>query len=246
MGLFTHDEPNYGEGRLTGFPRYKQLLSDHFGSWWKINFLTLLGFAPLAAGIFYAVGSSSLLLLLPLSLLGGMIVGPFLSGMYDAILRKLRDDPTPWKTAYARAWKQNWKGSLIPGALLGLLLGLYSFMAMLFWVAQTPPSLGTVLLYLCAILLALVVCTLYWPQLVLFQQKPGIRLRNCLLFCIQHFWRVMGVGALQLGYWALLVLFAPWSLFLLLVTGLWYILFLAVFLIYPQLDEAFHIEDPAQ
>lgn len=36
--------------------------------------------------------------------------------------------------------------------------------------------------------------------LVLFRQNVSIRLRNCLLFCVKHFWRVLGVGALQLGY----------------------------------------------
>ena len=55
--------------------------------------------------------------------------------------------------------------------------------------------------------------------------------------------RVMGAGLLQLAYLALLVLFAPWSLLLLLVTGVWYILFLAQFLLYVQMDNAFHIED---
>ena len=53
----------------------------------------------------------------------------------------------------------------------------------------------------------------------------------------------MGVGLLQLAYLVLLVLFAPWSLFLLLITGVWYILFLAQFLMYEQLDNAFHIEE---
>ena len=53
----------------------------------------------------------------------------------------------------------------------------------------------------------------------------------------------MGVGLLQLAYAAVLVLFAPWSLFLLPVTGAWYIVFLAQLLIYDQLDEALQIEE---
>ena len=96
---------------------------------------------------------------------------------------------------------------------------------------------------LTALLLALVLNSLYWPQLALFRQKAGIRLRNCLLFCIQHFWRVMGVGLLQMVYWAVLVLFAPWTLLLLPVTGVWYILFLSQFLLYDQMNDVFHIEE---
>lgn len=244
MGLFYRDDPHFDENRRqTGFYRYRQLLNARFGQWWKVGLLTLIGFAPLTAGIIYAIGTSSVLVLLPCSVLGGMIAGPFLAGMYDALLRGLRDDPTPWKDAYARSWRQNWRGSLVPGALLGLMAGVYAFMGMLFWVAEVPPSLGTVLLYLFSLLLALALHALYWPQLALFNQRAAIRMRNCLLFSIRYFWRVMGVGLLQLAYCALLVLFAPWSLLLVPVTGVWYILFLAQFLLYEQMDESFHIEE---
>lgn len=143
MGLFFPEDPHFDETRRqTGFYRYRQLLSVRFGRWWKTNLLTLAGFVPLGAGIFYAIASSSLLVLLPCSILGGMIAGPFLAGMYDAILRGLRDDPLPWWESCKRAWKQNWKSSLVPGALLGLVLGVYTFMAMLFWWRNVPPPLG--------------------------------------------------------------------------------------------------------
>lgn len=235
--------PHFNENeRQTGFYRYRQLLSARFGRWWKTNLLTLAGFAPLAAGVFYSVASSSILVLLPCSLLGGMIAGPFLAGMYDAILRGLRDAPLPWWDCYKKSWKQNWRGSLIPGALLGLAAGVYTFMAMLFWWAERSPSLGTVALYLFALLVVLIVNIIYWPQLVLFRQKASIRLRNCLLFCAKYLWRVLGVGILQLGYLVVFVLFAPWTLLLLPVLGVWYILFLSQFLIYEQMDEAFGIE----
>ena len=53
MGLFFPEDPHFDENqRQTGFYRYRQLLSTRFGRWWKINLLTLTGFAPLAAGIF--------------------------------------------------------------------------------------------------------------------------------------------------------------------------------------------------
>lgn len=244
MGLLFPEDPHFNENeRQTGFYRYRQLLSVRFGQWWKTNLLTLAGFAPLAAGVTYAIMSSSILVLLPCSILGGMIAGPFLAGMYDAILRGLRDDPKPWWDSYRTAWRQNWKGSLIPGALLGLVTGVYAFMAMLFWWSERSPTIGTVALYLFALLVVLIVNMLYWPQLVLFQQKASIRLQNCLLFCIKYFWRVLGVGILQLGYLAVFVLFAPWTLLLLPIIGIWYIVFLSQFLIYEQMDTAFQIEE---
>lgn len=244
MAFWFPEDHDYDENvRQTGFRRYKQLLSIRFGSWWKVNLLTLLGFLPLSAGVFYSIAVSSVVVLLPCSILGGAAAGPFLAGLYDAILRGLRDDPLPWKDAYARSWRQNWKGSLLPGALLGLLLGLYSFMGMLFWWAQTPPGLGTVGLYLFGLLLILSVNSLLWPQLVLFEQSLAVHLRNCVLFCIKYFWRVMGTGLLQLGYLAVLVLFAPWTAALLLFTGIWYIVFLSQLLIYEQINGALRIEE---
>ena len=103
------------------------------------------------------------------------------------------------------------------------------------------PVLGTVALYLFALLVVLIVNTIYWPQLVLFRQKASIRLRNCLLFCVKYLWRVLGVGILQLGYLVVFVLFAPWTL-LLPILGVWYILFLSQLLLYERMDEAFGIE----
>lgn len=92
MGLFVHEDPYYDpDVRQVGFNRYKQLLSRHAFSWIKLNLLTVAGALPLAAGIGYAILSSSILVLIPLSIVGGMIWGPFLAGLYDGILRGLRD-----------------------------------------------------------------------------------------------------------------------------------------------------------
>ena len=244
MGLFIRDDPQYSEDvRQTGFNRYKQLLAVRFGQWWKVGIITLLGMVPLIAGILYSIGVSSVLLLLPFSIMGGLIAGPFLAGLYDAVLRGLRDDPLPWKEAWIRSWRQNWKASLVPGSLMGLMAGLYAFMGMLlWWAAEVPPSLGTVALYLFSLLFLLVIYTLYWPQLVLFRQSPAIRLRNCVLFCVKYFWRTMGAGLIQLAFVAIYVLFAPWSVLLFPVIGAWYIVFLAQFLIYDQLDASLRIE----
>lgn len=244
MGLFIHDDPGYDpEVRQVGFNRYKQLMAVRFSQWWRINLMTLIGFLPLAIGIFFAVQSTSILVLIPVSIVGGMVAGPFVAGMFDAILRGLRDESKRWWYCYKLSWKQNWRGSLLPGALLGLMLGLYAFMGMLFWWSETGPSLGTVALYLFSLLLLIVLNSLYWPQLVLFNQSVGLRLRNCLLFVLKYFWKAMGAGLMQLAYWAVLVLLAPWTVLLLPVTGIWYILFLSQFFLYRSMDEAFRIEE---
>lgn len=247
MGLFVPEDKFYDESvRQTGFNRYKQLLSLHFLDWFKVGLLTTAGALPLIAGITYSILVSSVLLLIPLSLLGGMFFGPFLAGLYDAIARGLRDDPMPWWENYKKSWKQNCRGSLLPGALVGLFLGVYAFMFMLLWWAQTAIPVSVLSLFLISGLLFITINTLYWPLLVLFEQSNADRLRNMLLFSAKYLWKVLGVGLLQLGYWSLFVLLAPWTLLLIPVLGAWYIVFLSLHLIYVPLNEELQIEERLQ
>lgn len=244
MGIFMPDDPHYDETkRQIGFRRYTQLLERHWGDWMKLNAVTLLGALPLAFGITLAISTSSILVLFPCSMLGGAIFGPFLAGLFDALLRAMRDEPTPVWMGWRKSWKQNWKGSLVPGMLLGLLLGLFSFMGMLFWWASTAPTPGTIVLMAVSATLSIVVFQLYFTQLVLFDTPPAVRLRNVLLFTIQNFWRVFGVALLQVGYWVIYLLFAPWTMLLLPILGLWYILFVSEQLLYDRLDDSFEIEE---
>lgn len=247
MGLFVREDPDYNpDVRQVGLNRYKQLLSWHASSWIKLNLLTLAGAVPLMLGIGYAILSSSILMLIPLSLVGGMIWGPFLAGLYDGILRGLRDAPERWWIAWQKSWRQNARDSLMPGAVLGLLVGMYAFMAALFWWSTVPQTPGTLILYLFSGALLFLLTTLYWSQLVLFRQTTLNRIRNIILFTIKYFWRMAGVAILQLVYFAIFILFAPWTLLLLPFLGLWYIAFLSQFLIYNQMNTEFGIEEKFQ
>ena len=244
MGLLTPDDPGYDPSiRQTGFKRYKQLLSFYGVHWFQVGLLTVVGAMPLATGVTLSVLSSSLLLLLPCSIAGGMIFGPFLAGMFDAVLRGLRDDPNNWWTNYKKSWRQNWTGSLLPGAFLGLFAGVYAFMAHLFWWARRAPSPGTVALYLFSGLVLVIFTTLYWPQLVLFRQTIPNRLRNIILFTAKYLWKVTGAALVQMLYLAILILFAPWSLILIPILGAWYIIFLSQFMLYNALNAELQIEE---
>lgn len=243
MGMFFADDSYDESRRMTGFQRYKQLLSFYAAQWVKVNLLTTIGILPLAAGIFAAIACSSLLVLVPACLLGGAVFGPFLAGLYDAVFRGLRDAPGRWWNNYKRSWKQNWKDSLVPGAFVGLLAGLYAFMIYVMWSAQVFPGWGTLAVCLFSALLFLTLNMLYWPQFVLFRQSDKERLLNSILFTVKYFWRVTGAAVLQLLYWLLYLLFAPWTLLLIPFLGLWFIVFLSEFLLYGPLNDALNIEE---
>ncbi|MCI7098778.1 MAG: hypothetical protein MR966_07745 [Lachnospiraceae bacterium] len=62
-------------------------------------------------------------------------------------------------------------------------------------------------------------------------------------FILKFFWKTAGVSALQLMYWAVLILFLPVSVILLPITGIWFILYSAGFLLYDTINEVFHLEE---
>lgn len=240
MALFR-DETDYTH-RQTGFARYKQLMSFYAFNWLRLNLLTFIGALPLAAGIWLSIMTSSVLVLLPLSFLGGMILGPFLAGLVDSIMRGLRDAPNNWWSNYKKSWRQNWKGSLVPGGLLGLFAGLIAFMIYILSVSRVAVPLSTWLMLTVSTAVAIWFNTLYWPQLVLFSQSAVSRLRNAVLFTIKHSLRVLSAVLIQLVWVALMILLAPWTLVALPFLGFWFPIFLALLRIYDDLNADLRIE----
>ncbi len=243
MALFSNFSSPGANGRLTGMSRFTELLDRDFKRYFLVNLLTVIASLPLIAGITYAVLSSSVLILIPSCIIGGCLFGPALSGMYDCIIRSLRDAPGKWFDNYKLAMKQNFKSSILPGILVSLLLGSYIFTAAIFVWKQSIPSIGTILVLVAGLLILSMIITVYWPQLVLFKQSQSQRLINCVLFIARYLWKVLGCSVLQIAYWLVIILFLPWSVLVLPLVGFWFILLVVNFLLYSSFNEAFSIED---
>ncbi len=244
MGMFFPDEPNYFPNiRPVGFPRYRQVLERDWKRFFCTNLLTLASLLPFALGVGYAVLSSSVLVLIPVCILGGILAGPGIAGMYDMILRGLRDDEDHWWFSYKKAMRQNWRSAMLPGVIFCLFLGFYIFACYMLWISGQAVTPGTVAILAASAILVLMVFSIWWPQIVLFEQKPTIQLKNCILFSIQNFWRTLGVAVLQFAWWVLFVVFLPWTAFLIPILGVWYLWFLCCFLLYDRLNGAFRIEE---
>ncbi|MGN0465318.1 MAG: hypothetical protein ACI4F9_03085 [Lachnospiraceae bacterium] len=229
--------------RLTGFPRYTEVLEQNIKKFLFTNLLTLIGFLPFGIGVALSVLSSSVLVLIPSCIIGGIFAGPALSCMYDAIMRGLRDAKGKCWENYRHAWKQNWRQSLLPGILFCFMLGFYIFMAMLFWWSARFPGFGTLALYIFSIFLFTMFFSICWPQIALFKQPFRQCARNCLLFILRFFPKTAGIAIIQILYWAIIVLFLPWSVILLPLIGFWFILYTVNFLIYDTLNDSFQIEN---
>lgn len=247
MGLFfPDDDKQFFPGRKTGFARYKEVLEGSYKEFFLVGFIALLFMIPFAAGMVYAILSSSALVALGAGIAGGAIAGPGLACLYDIILRRLRDDNADWWVCFKRSMAQNWRAAILPGIVQCLFLGFFVFSAVLILWAQAAPTLGTLLLLVFSALLCVMMLSVWWPQVVLFDQRPGIQLKNCVFFMINYFRRTLGAGALQAAWWLIMALFLPWTAFVVPILGLWYILFVSLFLLYDSLDEAFRIEEQIQ
>lgn len=244
MGIFFPDEPDhFPDRRPTGFKRYAQVLERDWKRLMIVNFLTLCWVMPFVLGVGYAILSSSVLVLIPACVLGGILAGPGMACMHDMVLRGLRDNTDDWWFSYKRALKQNFRAAVLPGIAAGLFWGFFAFSCAMLWWAPGNPGLGTVAVMAVSALLVTMVFTVWWPQVALFDQKPGIQLKNCLLFCLRWFLPTLGAAALKLGWVLILVLLMPWSGFIIPFLGIWYIVFLSNFRIYDRLNEEFRIEE---
>lgn len=243
MGLFfADDEKRFTGMRAVGFPRYKELLEQNFKAFFLVGFISFMFLIPYGLGIVYAILSQSILVMLLAGIVGGAVAGPGIACMYDLILRRLRDDKSDWWYCFKKSMRQNWKASLLPGIVQGVFLGFLIFSGALMWWAQRPFSLGSVAALALSSVLFLAILSVWWPQVVLFEQRTPVRLKNAIGFILFHPLKSLGVALLQVAWWLVTFLLLPWSAFLVPFLNVWYILYLATFFLYRSLDAAFQIE----
>lgn len=268
MGLFGNSFNRPGPGvpkdapRATGLKRYFEIIGRDFGSMLKANLIVVAAFIPLMAGMCLAnpllftllagvlpegVAAEQLVPSLPLTLLsalvGGLLVGPALSGLYDTVMRALRDEPGYWWHTYKRAMKNNWKGSLLPGVIFSVLVcaELYILELLLLGVIETSTLMLVVLglnLLLCSM-----VFTCLFPQQVLLNLSFGGLLKNSVFCAIGFVPRTLPAALLQLAWWAAVLLFMPFTLLLLPFLGFWPIVLGSQLMIYKPLEKTLDLEN---
>lgn len=244
MGLFFADDEKHIEGvRAVGFPRYRQLLEHNFKEFFLVGFIALALMIPYGLGMAYALLSKSILVMLLSGIAGGAVAGPGIACMYDLILRRLRDDKSDWWYCFKKSLKQNWKAAILPGIVQCVFLGFLIFSCAMMWWAQRPLSFGSLAVLALSAVFFLAVLSVWWPQVVLFEQKTPTRLKNAVGFILFHPGRGLGAALLQAAWWLIAFLFLPWSAFLVPFLNVWYILFLAMFILYRPMNEAFQIEE---
>ena len=165
---------------------------------------------------------------LPLVLLAAAAAG-WLTGLYDTILRALRDEPGYWWHTYRQVWKRSFRSSLLPGAAFTAL-----WSCLLYARLAAAPASPLLLSAAC-----LTACSLYfWLQSALFESSTTRKIENCLRMAVGFLPRTLAATTVQLLYLAIL----PRLGFFSLLTGLWLPSLIALMLVYPPLEHTLDLE----
>lgn len=227
--------------RKVGLPRYFEMVGRDLWAFYRAGFLCAVGFLPGAVLLWFGLMGGSALYSLLGGLLAGLVGAPFVSGMIDTVLRSLRDEPGYWWHTYRMAWKQNWRESLLPGAGAGFCLGLWAFLLYALPDLENVP----ISVWICMVLgifFLLVFCLYLFAQVVLVSVSQAERLKNAALFMIGFLPRTLAAGAVLCIYWGVMLAWMPYTIPVVLILGFWLPCTLALQIIYPALDKAFHLE----
>ena len=251
MGLFTNytkEGPGVDKDapRKTGVGRFFELVGRDMNGMFLANLLACLGFAPVICLVYIGFLMNSLLVMLASAAIGGILAGPVLAGMYDTVLRALRDEPGYWWTTYRRAFRQNFKASILPGIVYCVIVTLQIFVVYFcFSMLAQGVNVGTGM-WVAAVLNLVVFHMLFaymWPQVVLLDQPFRQTLANsvrCMLAFLPH---ALAASIIQIVFWGLVILCMPLGILLMIVFGFWFTCELCCQIVSGDLERVFHIEE---
>ena len=252
MGLFPSAK-DFEEGpgvdkntpRKTGILRFFEVVGRDLTGMFLANFLACLGFVPGICIVLFGFASGSLVVMAAGAVIGGAIAGPCLAGVYDTVLRALRDEPGYWWSTYRRAFRQNWKSSILPGIFYGLIITLQ---VSLVYFCVTMPARGVQVgtgIWVGAILNLVVFHMLFtymWPQVVLLNQPFHQTLVNSLLCMLGFLPHALAASLLQIVFWGIVILTMPLGVVLMVLLGFWFTTEICCQMITGDLERVFHVE----
>ena len=253
MGLFpSADDFKAGHGiqkdapRKTGVGRFFELLGRDMNGMFLANLLACLGFLPVICLVYIGFLMNNLPVMLVSAAVGGILAGPTLAGVYDTVLRALRDEPGYWWTTYRRAFRQNFKASILPGILYCVVVTVQIFMVYFcFNMLAQGVNVGTGV-WVATVLNLVIFHMMFaymWPQVVLLEQPLRQTLANsvrCMLAFLPH---ALAAAIVQVVFWGIVILCMPLGLLLMVVFGFWFSCEVCCQIVSGDLERVFHIEE---
>ncbi len=228
--------------RKVGIARFFELLGRDFGTFYTASFIFLVACLPGMAILYFSVMAE----IFPGAILGGLLLGlagaPALCALVDTLLRSMRDEMGLWWSKYKKAWKQNWRQSLLPGAVFGIFAGIWGWGIMHLPNMENVPAPVWVCMLL-GMVFAMILILYTAAQIVLINLSTAGILKNSGLFIGGYFPKSLAAGVVSGVYWALCFLYMPYSVVFLMITGAWFPVLISLMLIYPILNRVLHIEE---
>ena len=212
MGLFpSANDFKAGKGvekdapRKTGIGRFFELVGRDMNSMFLANLLTCLGFVPVISLVYIGFLMNNLPVMLISAAVGGILAGPVLAGMYDTVLRALRDEAGYWWVTHRKAFKRNFKASILPGVLYCVVVTLQIFLVYFcFNMLYHGTNVG-VPLWVATVLNLLIFQMLFaymWPQIALLDQPLSLTLKNSINCMIAFLPHALAASIVQILFWA--------------------------------------------
>ena len=190
MGLFpSANDFKAGKGvekdtpRKTGIGRFFELVGRDMNGMFLANLLACIGFLPVICLVYIGFLANSLPVMLASAVVGGILAGPALAGMYDTVLRALRDEAGYWWVTYRRAFKRNFKASIAPGIFYCVVVTMQIFLVYFCFSMLAQGTNVGVPLWVATVLNLLIFQMLFaymWPQVVLLDQPFSLTMKNSL------------------------------------------------------------------
>ena len=245
MGLFpSANDFKAGKGvekdapRKTGIGRFFELVGRDMNGMFLANLLTCIGFLPVICLVYIGFLANSLPVMLASAVVGGILAGPALAGMYDTVLRALRDEAGYWWVTYRRAFKRNFKASIAPGIFYCVVVTMQIFLVYFCFSMLAQGTNVGVPLWVATVLNLLIFQMLFaymWPQIVLLDQPLGQTVKNSINCMIAFLPHALAAAIVQILFWGVVILCMPLGLLLLIVFGFWFVTEVSCQIIYGDI-----------
>ena len=168
----------------------------------------------------------------------------------DIVLRgALRDEAGYWWTTYRKAFKQNFKASILPGVLYCVVVTVQVFLVYFCFnllYHGTNVGVGMWVATVLNLVLFHMLFSYMWPQIVLLDQPLRLTLKNSLNCMIAFLPHALAAALVTILFWGLVILCMPLGLLLMLVFGFWFQCEICCQIVYGDLNRVFHIEESIQ
>lgn len=215
---------------------------DNFSRLFVTNLICVLFLVPALTGFMLGSLWNRPQLLLLAGVLGGALAAPSYIAMYDAALMSYRGYPGRWWERYKLVFKREWKGSLVPGMVIGLIAAMaVNILTNLYDGNRLPDMmLASIILVTVA---ALAIYTYLWIQRLMLDLSLKQIIKNSWLMIMMHPVVTLGAVAFQLAYWGLLLILYPYSFVFLFFLGVWFPAFMTVRIVYNALDKDMRLDE---